>query len=174
MELSSINKATIETYDNPGWGISIYFKDSISLEKKRIKLDYNSEEDWLSIFMDTNSLDFNGDEKKLENLFIEIMDYVDFSFVSNITEVKELLRFFQDWYTNECDEYWEHLYGIKGEISSQGHLHLVIDLDETRWQDEQFRNNTSCRKIGNKFLIDSDKEQIVNCLKIFKDWIEST
>ena len=92
----------------------------------------------------------------------------------------ELLLWLQNWYQQNCDGYWEHLYGITiGNIDNPGWT-VRIDLDDTPYEDKFFHkiereNGESwlvCEKQDTKFKGYGSSDNLYEILNIFKLWIE--
>ncbi|MBS4761603.1 hypothetical protein KG089_02625 [Carnobacteriaceae bacterium zg-ZUI252] len=173
IDIQQIDHVEFITYDNPGWGIIIFLKYLLSIERIIVRRNSISDSDFLIQVIDGNRLETKGSSTNLLELFIYILDF--FKIPLNILdeELISLIVWFQKWYTNECDEYWEHLYGIKGEMNEKGDVFIQIDLDETIWGDEYFKPVLKCEKIDTKFIIKCKFSELVDNLIIFKNWIKS-
>ena len=85
----------------------------------------------------------------------------------------------QDWYQSQCDEDWEHTYGIEiRTLDNPGWL-VLIDLDGTELENvslESFKEEISdsdwvhCLKKGNKFQGAGDPQKLTRIIDFFKDW----
>ena len=174
-----ISKIQIETFDNSGWGITVSLPLTVETDRKSILHERSSEEDWIFLFEETGQVRAGGDEQKLVRMIQLIANYFRIPKHSpQLVETLPLITYIQTWYTFECDGFWEHLYGVQGEINSDGKCRFVIDLDETYWEEEPFETVGSistfqCRKEGAKFIGEGQFEHALFYLKTFKEWIES-
>ena len=67
------------------------------------------------------------------------------------TSLKEL----QDWYRSQCNEDWEHSFGVKIETLDNPGWTVTVDLTETNVQDKPFESY-SCGAIANDLTEDQD------------------
>jgi hypothetical protein len=91
-----------------------------------------------------------------------------------------VLAEFQEWYNSNCDEDWEHSYGVTIETLDNPGWSVTIDLTDTNLEDKSFteiQENSSdekdwlyCRVENFKFRGDGDQFQLERILKIFVDW----
>ena len=93
----------------------------------------------------------------------------------------DILMWLQDWYKQQCDGFWEHLYGIEiGNIDNPG-WEIKIDLKDTPYEDEEFleiniQNNDQwmiCEKQKSVFKGYGSYDKLFEILTVFKNWIES-
>ena len=82
----------------------------------------------------------------------------------------DILIWLQNWYKQQCDGCWEHLYGIEiGNLDNPGWT-VKIDLSDTSYEDKDFfrlifkmaRAGSFARKIK---LFSRDMEVLINFLK---------
>ncbi|MCW6675976.1 immunity 53 family protein [Aerococcaceae bacterium NML180378] len=174
-----ISKVKIETFDNPGWGIEVYLPMTVKGDRRTIMNESPSEEDWIFLFEEDGRIRAGGDEQKLVRMVQLLADYFGISDDHALwVDVLPFITYLQNWYTFECDGFWEHLYGVSGEINAEGHCLMTIDLDETYWDEEPFETvgdvaTFQCRKEGAKFIGEGKLEHVGIFLQTFKDWIES-
>lgn len=93
-----------------------------------------------------------------------------------------LLEWLQNWYREQCDGDWEHLYGIKiDNIDNPGWM-VKIDLLETELEDrifEKVKNDLAdddwilCFVKNGIFEGHGDINKLVEILTIFKNWVEN-
>ena len=164
----------IHTIDNSGRGVDIFSSRIKSVIRTVTFSQELSDDDWLIQIVDNHYLMTVGDSLKLSKIIELIISFygLEVKYLQLYHQLAPLLDWISQWYANECDGYWEHIYGVRGEIDEKGQLHLVIDLDETIWQDEDFQEESNCRKEEYKFIIDCECQEIITCLTIFKEWIE--
>ena len=88
----------------------------------------------------------------------------------------------EEWYQRNCDDYWEHSYGIKIETLDNPGWHVNIDLSETKYADLKMKE--LYQDVGdNDWIKCSITNGIFNgvgdCMKLemiiqtFRQWIES-
>ena len=172
-----IHKITIQTYDNPGWGIEVKLSDYYN--KAYLIHEHISEENWFMQFVEGTTLTTIGDELKLMRIFHEVLNYFHIPLTPKLKEVASLLTFLQHWYTNECNGDWEHIHKVvHGYIDYEGKCQISIALNETYWEEEPFETVGSistfqCRKEGAKFIGEGQLEHALFYLQTFKEWIEA-
>ena len=172
-----IQEVTIQTFDNPGWGIEVELTEYS--DKMFIIHEHISEENWFMQYVEQTTLTTIGDELKLTRIFHEVLNYFHITSTPKLEEWASLLSFLQHWYANECNGDWEHTYKVvRGHIDSEGNCRIVISLDETYWEEEAFETVGSistfqCRKEGTKFIGEGKLEHALFYLYTFKEWIES-
>ncbi len=93
----------------------------------------------------------------------------------------EILIWLQDWYRNNCDGYWEHMFGIKIYTLDNPGWSVKIDLEDTELVDKpfnkiQYDNGDDdwllCMKKDEKFSAGGDPDKLIEILTIFKNWVE--
>ena len=104
----------------------------------------------------------------------------------------ENLTWLMQWYLAECNDDWEHSYGVKIDTLDNPGWTLKIDLRETNLQDRPFErvehgqptsDLEEWRKLGS-WLVADGKGKIFNvacgpldldgAIQVFRDWVEST
>lgn len=92
----------------------------------------------------------------------------------------ELLQWLQNWYKENCDGYWEHIYGISiGNLDNPG-WKVEIDLTDTELEEKIFNtikydNGDDwlvCEIKENVFCGYGDENKLITILQIFKDFAE--
>lgn len=87
----------------------------------------------------------------------------------------------QQWYLDQCDDEWEHSFGIKIDTLDNPGWSVTIDLDDTNLADKPFQEIsnlepqsdwTRCWKEGTKFKGVSGPNNLQEILKTFIDWAE--
>lgn len=96
-----------------------------------------------------------------------------------------LLRELQEWYQSQCDEDWEHTYGISIDTLDNPGWQLQIDLTDTELENRQFVTKaygigdsaiTSgndwmvCKIKDRKFLGHGGPDKLDEMLSIFLKW----
>ena len=101
---------------NPCW----YFSLNISLlglrvaEDSKIKQIERSEEDWIHLYIMDKELRFACSEKNMIESFYMMFEYLKEYLGSDFIEYgnNDILKDFQDWYVESCNEDWEEYGGI--------------------------------------------------------------
>lgn len=85
----------------------------------------------------------------------------------------------ENWYKQNCDGYWEHLYGVTIETLDNPGWSVKIDLAETRYENMKFEKIFWDK--GDDWLVCSIKDKCFygcgDCLKleeiieVFRDWV---
>jgi len=93
-----------------------------------------------------------------------------------------VLKEIQAWYSSQCDDQWEHQYGIEiGTIDNPG-WSLEVDLTQTHLSDVPFgevRREDSehvwfhCRVENDKFLGFGGPQNLENLLETFLNWAKT-
>ncbi len=101
---------------NSGW----YFSLNISLlglrlvDDSTIKQIERSEEDWIHLYIRDNELRFACSEKNMIEsfhlMFEYIKEYLEIDFIEYGNN--DILKDFQDWYVESCNEDWEEYGGM--------------------------------------------------------------
>jgi Immunity protein 53 len=90
------------------------------------------------------------------------------------------IEWLQQWYLENCNEDWEHTYGIKINTLDNPGWHIVIDLDETSIEEFIFQeveiDRTEndwirCMLRGKTFDIACGPLNLLEALNIFRNWI---
>lgn len=89
----------------------------------------------------------------------------------------------QDWYNSNCDEDWEHSYGVTIETLDNPGWRVTIDLTDTNLENKPFteiEENSSdeskwlnCKVENSKFQGAGNQFQLERILRIFVDWAKS-
>ncbi len=88
----------------------------------------------------------------------------------------------QNWYASNCDDYWEHNFGVQIVTLDNPGWDVTIDLEGTNLDGrkfETFESETSeerwihCRVEENKFRGFGDETKLEEILKFFLDWAKS-
>jgi len=89
--------------------------------------------------------------------------------------IKEL----ENWYLSNCNEEWEHKFGVIIETLDNPGWKVTIDLKGTKLENENFKaiENTEpetewtvCKVEDKKFVGYGRPKELNNILKIFIDW----
>ncbi len=112
----------------------------------------------------------------------KLAEVYDFArFIGNKNTQTTLARF-SNWYQSQCDEDWEHRFGIQiGTFDNPG-WDIKIDLDETGLESVQFEEYKDrledktlwlrCWKEETKFNIACGVPRLEDALLIFLNWAE--
>jgi hypothetical protein len=88
----------------------------------------------------------------------------------------------QKWYASNCNEDWEHSYGVVIETLDNPGWSVKIDLEETNLHGKVFEKLERklsdevwlhCHVEDNKFLGFGDENKLEEILKVFLDWAKS-
>lgn len=172
IDLSKIENVRFITYDNPGWGISIFLKYVLSVKRTIVRRNTISDSEFFIQITDGNCLETKGSATKLLEIVMYIFKFFELPLNMIDNETISMILWLQNWYANECDEYWEHLYGINGEMDSDGNVFFSIDLKETLWEDARFQKTAYCEKVDGKFVIKCHFNEFFDNLNVFREWIE--
>lgn len=89
-----------------------------------------------------------------------------------------LLEYIQEWYTANCDDSWEHTYGIRISTIDNPGWSITIDLSETGLEDKEFKvidiertenDWVYCKREGMQFKGHGGPQNLTELLTIFKD-----
>jgi hypothetical protein len=95
--------------------------------------------------------------------------------------MNDLIHWIQDWYANQCDGDWEHMYGIRIETLDNPGWGVHIDLAYTDLEERPFTQvevKTSeddwyvCRVRENVFEGAAGPHNLAKILQVFIDWVE--
>lgn len=91
----------------------------------------------------------------------------------------DILNWIQEWYKNQCDGDWEHMYGVKiDNIDNPGWM-VTIDLLDTDLEDKEYVESNYdnedgkwklCMVRDGKFEGHGDPERLVELLEEFRKW----
>ena len=91
------------------------------------------------------------------------------------------IKWLENWMHAQCDEDWEHCYGVKmGTLDNPGWW-VEIDIVGTSLEDKPFNtikqitdehNWIHCQVKEGKFDGNGDLSKLTDIIKIFKDWAE--
>ena len=102
------------------------------------------------------------------------------------------LSWLMRWYLSECDEDWEHSYGVKIDTLDNPGWSLSIDLRETSLEGRPFSkvahgepagDLTDWRSLGSWWVADVEGESfkascgpldLATVIQLFRDWVEAT
>ena len=85
----------------------------------------------------------------------------------------------QKWYNSQCNDDWEHFYGVKIDTLDNPGWSVDVDLVETELEDKNFAevwyDNSDndwlmCRVRDNVFEGRGDPEKLLKILRVFKKW----
>ncbi|WP_394828246.1 immunity 53 family protein [Pendulispora albinea] len=75
----------------------------------------------------------------------------------------DLLTRLEKWYLNECNEDWEHSFGVKIDTLDNPGWRVTIDLSDTRWADLEIVKQIDERTERDWIQIEVTKAQFVGC-----------
>ena len=137
---------------NPGW----YFSLNISLlglrlaEDSTIKQIERSEEDWIHLYIRDNELRFACSEKNMIEsfhlMFEYIKEYLEIDFIEYGNN--DILKDFQDWYVESCNEDWEEYGGMNLNLKG-GKWELRVDYYDLDYNYDNFKSKE-------KYISESD------------------
>ena len=91
------------------------------------------------------------------------------------------IKWLEKWYMDQCNEDWEHSYGITIETLDNPGWAVFIDLSETEFENKTYDgykmdNGNSdwlqCRVKDGKFEAFGDPSKLDTIILIFKEWVE--
>lgn len=94
----------------------------------------------------------------------------------------DLIKWLEDWYLSNCNEDWEHCYGIKIDNIDNPGWSIDIDLINTPLEDKVFEKLridrhehdwVICKVKDNVFQCSGGPKNLGEMLSIFKEWVES-
>ena len=137
---------------NPGW----YFSLNISLlglrlvDDSTIKQIERSEEDWIHLYIRDNELRFACSEKNMIEsfhlMFEYIKEYLEIDFIEYGNN--DILKDFQDWYVESCNEDWEEYGGMNLNLKG-GKWELRVDYYDLDYNYDNFKSEE-------KYISESD------------------
>lgn len=137
---------------NPGW----YFSLNISLlglrlvDDSTIKQIERSEEDWIHLYIRDNELRFACSEKNMIEsfhlMFEYIKEYLEIDFIEYGNN--DILKDFQDWYVESCNENWEEYGGMNLNLKG-GKWELRVDYYDLDYNYDNFKSEE-------KYISESD------------------
>lgn len=93
----------------------------------------------------------------------------------------ELLKWLQEWYKQNCDGDWEHMYGVKIYNVDNPGWAVDIELSGTKLENKEFEKIKYdygdndwliCLVKEGIFQGNGDSEKLLKILTIFKNWAE--
>lgn len=94
----------------------------------------------------------------------------------------DILVWIQSWFASQCNEEWEHLYGIKIDTLDNPGWSVVIDLTGTYLENKSMEPMSvdrteddwmQCSVSHNQFKGYGDPQKLEEILGIFRAWVES-
>ena len=128
---------------NPGW----YFSLNISLlglrlvDDSTIKQIERSEEDWIHLYIRDNELRFACSEKNMIESFHLMFEYIKKYLEIDFIEYgnNDILKDFQDWYVESCNEDWEEYGGMNLNLKG-GKWELRVDYYDLDYNYDNFKS----------------------------------
>ena len=97
--------------------------------------------------------------------------------------MSDTLERIQNWYESNCNDDWEHTYGIKIENCDNPGWMVTVDLEDTyleniefettEYQKEDENNWIHCKKSEYKFKGAGGPQNLDELLVVFLNWAES-
>lgn len=93
----------------------------------------------------------------------------------------DMIKWLQEWYMSQCNEDWEHIFGIKINTVDNPGWQVQIDIEDTELEEKEFdmyRNYINdedwiiCRVKDRKFKGGGDPTKLNEIIRIFKEWVE--
>lgn len=136
--------------DNPGWVFKIKMEIFNDCNNKIIKQIERSEEDWIHLYIRDNELRFACSENNMIKSFYMIFEYLKEYLGSDFIEYgnNDILKDFQDWYVESCNEDWEHSAGTNLNIKG-GKWELRVDYYDLDYNYDNFKSEE-------KYISESD------------------
>lgn len=127
--------------DNPGWVFKIKMEIFNDCNNKMIKQIERSEEDWIHLYIRDNELRFACSENNMIKSFYMIFEYLKEYLESDFIEYgnNDILKDFQDWYVESCNEDWEHSAGTNLNIKG-GKWELRVDYYDLDYNYNNFKS----------------------------------
>lgn len=94
----------------------------------------------------------------------------------------DMINWLQNWYQENCDGYWEHMFGIKIDTLDNPGWNVLIDLSDTPLEDKIFEEKKQyidddnwifCIVKDGIFQGSGDSNKLGQILKIFREWAEN-
>lgn len=127
--------------DNPGWVFKIKMEIFNDCNNKMIKQIERQEEDWIHLYIRDNELRFACSENNMIKSFYMIFEYLKEYLGSDFIEYgnNDILKDFQDWYVESCNEDWEHSAGTNLNIKG-GKWELRVDYYDLDYNYNNFKS----------------------------------
>lgn len=180
----------INSIDNPGWAVTISIQETDLKEKKFQKVFINrSKKDWFVCKIENGF--FNGYCGTFN--FFEVLQ----SFRKWATDKNNLIIQNNDnfhyplddywlwlinWYDSQCNEDWEHSYGIVIKSLDNPGWSISIDVSDTDLEDKIFekvcierseKNWLLCKVENGSFQAHCGTFNLMDVFETFKNWAES-
>ena len=93
----------------------------------------------------------------------------------------DMIKWLEEWYISQCNEDWEHIFGIKIDTVDNPGWHVQIDIEDTELEEKGFdmyRNYINdkdwviCQVKDKKFNGGGDPTKLNEIIRIFKEWVE--
>jgi hypothetical protein len=183
----------IETFDNPGWGLTVDLENTTLNQKAFNEIDIKrTENDWIQCGIKDNKFDGAGGPLNLIDvltIFREWVENINESMRRNNTENNHTkvskqndLHWLMQWFYSHCDGDWEHSYGAYIKTSSSREGSFTIEFENTELEGVPFTerkemrskdNWIHCYIENNKFEGRCGPQNLPEVLKIFREWAES-
>ena len=180
--IKKLPRISVYTLDNPGWRIVVDLDESSVKQKSfsNFKLE-TSDDDWIVCKKEGSQIKgYCGPKNLIELLDIFLNWAVGSKQKKNLqTKNDSSLQQLMDWYEFQCDEHWEHCYGMHFCLQDNMNWEIYIDLRETDLEDRQFnpikKHNDSqtwvdCYVEDNKFHAACGLHCLNDVFCVFIDW----
>jgi hypothetical protein len=98
-----------------------------------------------------------------------------------VSNTENELIWIQSWFSHQCDEEWEHTYGVTIETLDNPGWSVSIDLKKTELEDKVMQTVSeetsdedwiSCTVTENQFRGFGGTKQLTKILEVFRNWVE--
>lgn len=146
--------------DNPGWVFKIKMEIFNDCNNKMIKQIERSEEDWIHLYIMDNELRFACSEKNMIESFYMMFEYLKEYLGSDFIEYgnNDILKDFQDWYVESCNEDWEHSAGTNLNIKG-GKWELRVDYYDLDYNYDNFKSEEEYISESNFYKYDIENNE---------------
>lgn len=185
--VNKIQNIEMGTIDNPGR----YFKINLNnthLEKKcfeNVQID-RTEDDWVYCRVKDNHFEGFGGLYNLCEIIQIFYEWNELTYpsshkISKQFSINNYLFFILKWFHKQCDNDWEHMFGIKISTLDNSGWHIQISIEETELQDKIFQNINierskkewlSCKVTDGHFEGFCGPFILNEVLQVFCDWAE--
>lgn len=172
---------TLSTLDNPGWILKVKVEETDLENRPFSNLQIDREDwDWYHCFVREGRFLGAGGSRNL----VEILDvFQTWSRQEPVAKemTTELIEWLEDWYTSQCNEDWEHCYGIHMWSLPEKGWHLDVGVRETELEDIPFtpvgvkRSDTDwyrCWVENYKFYGLGGLHNLTDMIQVFREWAE--
>ncbi len=180
----------INSIDNPGWAITISIQETELKDKNFEKVSLNrSKRDWLACKIENGFfegycgtfnffevlLSFRKWETDNSNLIIQKNDNINYA-------LDDYWLWLINWYDIQCNDDWEHSYGIVVKSLDNPGWSISIDIRDTDLEEKKFekvcierseKDWFLCKIQNGSFQAHCSTFNLIEVFKSFKHWAES-